>query len=258
MFFFRWKHEHNLTFTTFKGEAAEVDKGEPENFRRTTSWKLTSLMTFTMQMKRLCMYFHAMPGSTYVENAKKVCKKSFKTAKDWVTLRVLYNKNRNKEELLLIGKSKFPRCFRNIKNVPIPYDFSANTWMTSTIFEKWLTSWDCPPQMEKNKVVLLVNNCLAHYFTAKLNGISLRFRPPNITYILQPCDMGIVGTFKAHFRYEMRHKIIDDSENELALQTVVKRINFLDTMHIIKPAGPKFQMPQSKIVGEKEVLLPKN
>ena len=113
-------------------------------------------------------------------------------------------------------------------------------------------------QMEKRKVVLLVHNCFAHYSPTKLNNISLRFLPPNTTSVLQSCDMGIIRTLKAYFSHEMRQKIIDDNENELAVQTVVKHINLLDAMHMIKPAWAKVQIPQSESVGEKEILLPRN
>ena len=89
---------------------------------------------------------------------------------------------------------------------PIPYDFSANGWMTRTIFEKWLVSRDRCLQMEKRKVVLLVDNCSAHYSTAKLNNISLRFLPPNTTSVPLSCDMGIIRILKAYFRHKMRQK----------------------------------------------------
>ena len=144
------------------------------------------------------------------------------------------------------------------KKVPIPYNFSANAWMTCTIFEKMVNLTGRCLQMKKRKVVLLVHNCFAHYSSANLNNISLRFLPPNTTSVLQSCDMGTIRTLKAYFRHEMHQKIIDDSENELAVQTVVKRINLLDAMHMINPAWAKVQMSQSESVEGKEILLPRN
>ena len=74
--------------------------------------------------------------------------------------------NRDKEEMLLIGKSKLPLCLKNVKYFCIFYDFSTNAWMASTIFDKWLTSWDCHLQMERRKIVLLVDDCLVYYSAA--------------------------------------------------------------------------------------------
>lgn len=53
--------------------------------------------------------------------------KGFMTAKDRVTLLGTYNMNRYKEDLLSIGKSKSPRCFKNVKEFLMQYAFSVNT-----------------------------------------------------------------------------------------------------------------------------------
>ena len=167
----------------------------------------------------------------------------FKTAKDRVTVLVTCNMNGDKEKLLLIGKFKSPRCFKRIENLPITYDFSKNAWMTRTIFDGWLKSWDKQLQTKQRKVALLVDNCSAHKPTISLKNVSIFLLPPNTTSILQPCDMGISKSMKSYFRHEMRQKLIDilDDAPEAGLmaQTVVKRINLLDAMHMIKGAWAK-------------------
>ena len=192
-------------------------------------------------MQETAIYFRALPESTYVE-AEKKSHRGFKTAKDRVTVLVTCNMNGDKEKLLLIGKFKSPRCFKRIENLPITYDFSKNAWMTRTIFDGWLKSWDKRLQTEQRKVALLVDNCSAHKPTISLKNVSIFLLPPNIS-ILQPCDMGVIKSIKSYFRHEMRQKLIDILDNApeagLMAQTVVKRINLLDAMHMIKGAWAK-------------------
>ena len=95
------------------------------------------------------IYFRALPASTYVEAEKKRTQRGFKTAKDRVTLLVTCNMNGDKEKLLLVGKFRSPRCFNNVSSLPILYNFSKNAWMTRSIFEDWLKSWDEWLQKEK-------------------------------------------------------------------------------------------------------------
>ena len=233
----------SVFFSSSAGEAAEADISGAEEFRNTVIVDL--LKTYRPEdiynADETAIYFRALPDSTYVEKEKKA-QKGFKTAKDRITLLVVCNMNGDKEELLLIGQSKFPRCFKNVKSRPIPYDFSANAWMTRAIFERWIRSWDHRLQRSGKKVVVLVDNCSAHANVDGLKNIVLRFFPPNTTSVLQPCDMGIIRALKAYFRHEMRQKIIDvidDAEVDTVAQSVAKSINVFEAMHMIKNAWMK-------------------
>ena len=88
-----------------------------------------------------------------------------------------------------------------------------------------------------------MDNCSAHKPTISLKNVSIFLLPPNTTSILQLCDMGVIKSTKSYFRHEMRRKLIDilDDAPEAGLmaQTVVKRINLLDAMHMIKGAWAK-------------------
>ena len=194
----------------------------------------------------------------YVKAEKKKSHRGFKTAKNCVTVLVTCNMNGDKEKLLLIEKFKSPRCFKRIENLPITYDFSKNAWMTRIIFDGWLKSWDKRLQREERKVALLVDNCSDHKPTISLKNVSIFLLPPNTTSILQPCDMGVIKSMKSYFRHEMRQKLInildDAPEAGVMAQTVVKRINLLDAIHMIKGAWPRLQQQLSRIVGKKEDL----
>jgi len=57
---------------------------------------------------------------------------------------------------------------------------------------------------ESRKVLLLVDNAGGHNISLelkhKLTNVELYFLPPNTTSVIQPCDQGIIQSFKVHYR----------------------------------------------------------
>lgn len=102
-----------------------------------------------------------------------------------------------KVPLLVIGKSKKPRCFKNAK-IPVEYEANKKAWMTSKfnlkyfwlnfvlgdIFEQWLKRWDRKLGSDKRKILLLIDNCSAHP-KIQLKNIKLQFFLPNATAEIQ-------------------------------------------------------------------------
>ncbi len=64
-------------------------------------------------------------GSVLASHTKKTysmpeeSKKGFKKSKDRVTALLLVNADGSERLLVVVGKSREPRCFRGIKNLPI-------------------------------------------------------------------------------------------------------------------------------------------
>ena len=111
--------------------------------------------------------------------------------------------------LIVIGKSKNPRCFpKNHTLLPVTYRSSANAWMTSSLFHEWLDAWNRQLQIEGRTICLLIDNCTAHTPNATLSHIVLQFLPHNTTSIMQPMDMGVIKNFKAHYRSRLNARII--------------------------------------------------
>ena len=61
-----------------------------------------------------------------------------KQSKDHLTILVACSLSGECLPLLVIGKSKAPRCFRGIKNLPTEYNHSKKAWMPISIFEEWI------------------------------------------------------------------------------------------------------------------------
>ena len=66
--------------------------------------------------------------------------------------------------------------------------------MTGPIFRDWLQEFNKGMEKQKRKIALVLDNCPAHPKDAAddLQNIKLVFLPPNVTSLIQPCDMGII------------------------------------------------------------------
>ena len=134
-----------------------------------------------------------------------------KKSKDRITLMVCSNMSgTDKKKLLVIGKSKQPRCFKNVKSLPVDYEANCNAWMTSEIFENWLRSWDKQLRLQCRKILLLVDNCPAHPNVKALTNIKLEFLPPNTTSIVQPTDQGIIKNRKGFYRKQLCDRLLEE------------------------------------------------
>lgn len=148
-----------------------------------------------------------------------------------------------KHPLLVIGRSAKPRCFKNVRSLPVIYKSNKKAWMNSKIFEQYLLDWDKRLQMENRKILLFVDNCPAHpNIQQKLKNIKLEFFPPNMTSQLQPMDRGIIRSFKNFYRQILvRRRIIEIEENRPAIV-----ISVLDALNIMVEAWARVK--QSTIV----------
>jgi hypothetical protein len=176
------------------------------------------------------LYFRALPEHTYAFKNEKT--RGTKTSKERLTILCCASMDGEKRKLLVIGKSKNPRCFKGVKNLPVDYTANSNEWMTKEIFTEWLIKW---VNEIHHDVLLLVDNCTAHVVTVKFKYINLVFLPSNTTSIIQPCDQGIIRTFKAYYRTNMRKNVISviDANLEQELCTlraheIAKKITVLE------------------------------
>lgn len=197
-----------ISMRKIAGESAGLDKKVADDFIKKT---LPSLLKDyspkdIFNADEAALYLETMPERTL--HFKGVGCKGTKTRKDRVTMMVCSNMDGSeKPQLLIIGKSAKPRCFKNsnMQNFPVMYESNKNAWMTTTIMEKWLRSWDAKLVKEGRKIVLFLDNCSAHpqKLEDSLTNIKLEFFPPNMTPFLQPMDMGIISNMKFYYRLKM-------------------------------------------------------
>ena len=105
-------------------------------------------------------------------------------------------------KLVVMGKSRKPRCFRgiDIDTLPVTYRSIKNAWMTSVLFEEWIRQWDADLARHGRKILLMADNCAAHAHLERLTNIRLKLLPANTICLIQPMDQGIIKNLKTLYR----------------------------------------------------------
>ena len=115
-----------------------------------------------------------------------------KLLKERLTVLVTASMAGKKLPLLVIGKSANPRCFKNIKKLPLLYKSNKKAWMIAAIFEMWVKTLDSQMRKSNRNIALVLDNCTAHPKVKGLTNIKLIFLPPNTTARNQPMDAGVI------------------------------------------------------------------
>ena len=190
------------------------------------------------------IYYRALPDGSLTFTTDKLS--GTKKIKERLTALVATNMDgTDKRPLLVIGKSKQPRCFRGLTSLPLSYTSNKNAWMTAEIFSNWLRELDREMAKKKRKIAIVIDNCAAHPKNAAddLHYVKLVFLPPNVTSLIQPCDLGIIRNLKANYRRKIVQHIVTQiySGTDMTASTLAKTVPILDCMHMLKTAGEEVQ-----------------
>ena len=143
------------------------------------------------------LFYQCLPNKTY--HFKSQTCSGGKSSKVRLTGMAAGNAIGEKRPMFVIGKSKTPRYFKHIKNLPCKYRSQKKSWMDSQIFEEWVPKLDRTFRMEGRKIALLIDNCPAHPSVSDLTNVQLVFLPFNTTSVFQPMDQGVVRSLKVHY-----------------------------------------------------------
>ena len=114
------------------------------------------------------LFFQALPSkSLHLKDEKCI---GGKFSKVRLTGLAAANANGEKLPMFIIGKSKSPRCFKNLKQLPCRYRGQKKSWMDSDLFEEWVRELDRKFEQQNRKVVLIIDNCPAHDSSYSANG----------------------------------------------------------------------------------------
>jgi hypothetical protein len=148
------------------------------------------------------LYWKLEPSKTLARHAISGTKKP----KDRVTIMLACNATgTSKLTPIFIHKYKNPRCMDNIKHndLPVHYYWNSSAWMQRSIFLNWLSKLNGDLRKAHRHILLLLDNASVHVLEEGLtfSNITLHYLPPNTTAHLQPCDQGIIYSFKVskHF-----------------------------------------------------------
>lgn len=135
----------------------------------------------------------------------------------------------------MIGRYDKPRCFKNVKQLPIHmYRSNKKAWMTSTLFEEWISNWD---KKLNRKVALILDNCAAHPKLTSLKNIELFFLPPNTTSKTQPMDQGVIQNLKLFYRKQLalRRLIAHEKGENFQINLYHSMVMLRDGWRKVKP-----------------------
>ena len=188
---------HNVTFKTVVGESNSV---QPETV---ASWFEPTLPTLLSNYKledifnadEFGLFYQCLPNKTLHLKSGK-CSKGGKNSKIRITGLAAANCVGDKLPMFVIGKSRAPRCFKNVTSLPCRYRSQKKSWMNSTLFEEWVRELDVKFRKENRKLALVIDNCPAHPTMADLSNVKLIFLPPNTTSVSQTMDQGVIKCLK--------------------------------------------------------------
>lgn len=132
-----WKKRHGIVFKTAAGEGASVDATGVEDWINSV-WKTVSVGYSPRDIynaDETGLFYRLIPHKT-MEFKGKECHGG-KMSKERITVLLCANADgTDKLKPLVIGRSKRPRCFKNIRDysaLPVRYESNTKAWMTSSV-----------------------------------------------------------------------------------------------------------------------------
>ena len=191
------------------------------------------------------LYFRMLPKRTLVSIHNEPF--GTKKARERVTINACANASGSiKLPLLMIGKSKKPRCFKNIdqETLPLIYRHQKNAWINVYIYEEWFHKFFIPEVRKRlaelgqeQKAILFLDNYSAHPSEDTLvsddGKIVAKFFPANVTALIQPMDQGVLEKLKRIYRKGILRNLLNEGNN---LIKFLKQINLLEVVNNIADA----------------------
>ena len=226
----RFKQRKGIVFRSICGESAVV------NMETVSEWRTTKLPELLSQYAprdvfnadETGLFYKAMPNRTLQLKGEKC--HGGKLSKERITVLPVVNMDGSEKlKLFVIGKFQNPRCFKNVKSLPVEYHANKKAWMTGELFTNSIRKLDKTMKKQGRKILMLVDNCAAHPKIQTLENVKLAFLPPNTTSVLQPMDQGIIYNLKFRYRQKLIRRYIEclekKSDPSINLLTAIRLIN---------------------------------
>ncbi|XP_014276200.1 jerky protein homolog-like [Halyomorpha halys] len=170
----------------------------------------------------------------------------YKNIKERITILACANASGNHRlPIMVIGKSKKPRTFKNIshEDLPVIYKNQRSSWVSGELFKEWFYEHFTPSITEflesKNlPIKALLIYAPSHPEVSELrNGdIIAHFLPPNVASLLRPIDQGFMDYLKRSYRKLLLESLLNESKDSKSLDEVLKRINLKDVIYCLAEA----------------------
>lgn len=270
----KFKSRFGIRFLQMSGEKLSADTSEIGNFITKLEEKiqrdgLTPDQIYNADETGL--NWRQLPTKSYVTHEEKSAP-GRKVKKERLTLMPCMNASgSHKLKLLVVGKSKNPRSFKNFKkeNMPVVYKNQNRAWVSREIFKEWYKENFVPPVKEflkRNKIpikaLLLLDNAPGHPIDDEENMkvktkdgfIEIMFLPKNTTALIQPLDQNVIKTMKMHYKKRLLMDIVSGTTNDIS--EVLKKFDIKGA--VINSAYAWDQVSKSNILKSWKNVWPKH
>ncbi|KAK8783818.1 hypothetical protein V5799_009818 [Amblyomma americanum] len=184
----RFKARHDIVAKVISGEAAAIDPASSSSWLLTNQEALDQYKTSHIyNTDETALFYEMLPSKTLDLKGQKC--HGGKHSKRRVTILLCANMDgTDKRPLLIIGRSKDPRCFKGNRKLPVQYTTNLKSWMTRAIFGGWLEAFDADMRKAGRSVCLFLDNCIAHH--------------------VEPLDQGIICSVKCAYRERLIERLL--------------------------------------------------
>ncbi|XP_068251128.1 tigger transposable element-derived protein 1-like [Palaemon carinicauda] len=198
------------------------------------------------------LFWKKLPNRTCI-SVEEMTAPGFKASKDRLTL--LFGANAEGDYKLkpaLVYHTENPRALKGYVKSFLPCYWYSNKkgWMTGTIFKDYFGKLEkelelyCEKKQIPFKILLILDNAPSHPPSIEnlSNNIQLAFLPPNTTSILQPCDQGIIKTFKSYYLRSILTDMVERTQKDMTVKEYWKQFTIKDALCFINESWEKVPM----------------
>ncbi|XP_029460970.1 tigger transposable element-derived protein 3-like [Rhinatrema bivittatum] len=237
----RWKKRNNIG----NNRCQKVDS----SLQAVDNWYLNTLPSLLSDYRPENIYKVDETAIFFREMPDRVLESSdvtgFNRAREYVTVITCANSTGSeKMRLLVIGRSKRPRCFKGVTMdaLPVQYEADLYTRLSINIFQKWVRGIDAKMKQVGRKIILFIDHCTAHT-AGDLDNVKIVILPPKSPPAIQPMDQEVIRHLRQHYRKQIFTKIIGDfdgSDPQSAID-LARSITILDAAHMLNAAWKDVQ-----------------
>ncbi|XP_070384481.1 tigger transposable element-derived protein 4-like [Dermacentor albipictus] len=184
----RFKARHDIVAKVIFGEAAAVDP------LTTSSWLLTNKVLDQYKPSDIynadepALFYEMLPSKTLDLKGQKCLRGKHSKRRVTILLRTNMDST-DKRPLLVIGRSKKPRCFKGNRRLPVQYTANLKAWMTRAIFGSWLEAFDTDMRKPLDQGVIRSIKCAYKERLIQRLLLNLQLKRPTVVDMFMALEM---------------------------------------------------------------------
>ncbi|KAG0442730.1 Tigger transposable element-derived protein 1 [Dictyocoela muelleri] len=107
--------------------------------------------------------------------------------------------------------------------------------MNLSLFKSWLDDLNKKMISENRKILLTLDNAPVHPIGVEYTNVELFYFPPDLTFMIQPLDQGVINSFKSIYKNKLNARL--ESQMEYSLEKTYydfqKEFRLIDSVKLI-------------------------